>query len=91
MVVARPADIGMQDRHAIAGRAGRRLAVELVVEDRAYRPVGQGADLDGPRCCGFEASRAEWPHQPDDAQAGAEALFRMRTTFEDQRSMVQST
>ena len=35
----------MEDRFGVGGRPGRRLAVELVVEDRAHRAVGQGADL----------------------------------------------
>src|SRR5215472_12923839 len=64
MVVARSADIG--------------------VEDRAHRAVGEGADLDGPRRRGFEASGAERPHQANDPQAGAEALLGMRSALQDQ-------
>src|SRR5215831_19805572 len=48
MVVARSADIGMEERHTVGGWRLQGLAIELVVEDRAYRAVGQGADLDGP-------------------------------------------
>src|SRR5207248_1890711 len=62
----------------------RRLAIELVVEDRTHRTVGQGADLDCPRGGGFEAIGAEWPHQPHDAEAGPEALFGMRPVLQDQ-------
>src|SRR2546423_4565767 len=49
VVVARSADIGVKDRHTIGRRPLRSLAIELVVEDRAHRAVGQRADLDSPR------------------------------------------
>src|SRR5437868_11266965 len=84
VVVARSADIGVEDRHAVGGRPLRRLAIELVVEDRAHRAVGQRADLDRPRGGGFEAIGTEWPHQPHDAEAGSEALFGMRPALQDQ-------
>src|SRR3981081_615409 len=48
------------------------------------RAVGEGADLDGARCCRFETLGAERPHQAHDAEAGAEALFGMRPAFQDQ-------
>jgi hypothetical protein len=51
------------------------LAIELVVEDRAHRAVGQRADLDCPRGRRFEAVGAERPHQADNAQAETEALW----------------
>jgi len=78
------ADIGVEDRHAIGGRPLRSLAIELVIEDGAHRAVGQGADLDRPRGGGFETIGAERPHQPDDAEAGAEALFEMGPALQDQ-------
>jgi len=62
----------------------RSLAIELVIEDGAHRAVGQGADLDRPRGGGFETIGAERPHQPDDAEAGAEALFEMGPALQDQ-------
>ena len=74
----------MKDRQAIGGRPLRRLAIELVVEDRPHRTVGQGADLDRPRGGGFEAIGAEWPHQPHDAKAGPEALLRVGPALQDQ-------
>src|SRR3984893_14868677 len=84
VVVARSADIGVEDRHAIGGRLLRRLAIGLVVEDGAHRTVGQRADLDCPRGGGFQAIGAEWPHQPHDAQAGPEALLRVGPALQDQ-------
>src|SRR5437667_11582919 len=84
VVVARSADIGVKDRHAIGGRPLSSLVIELVVEDRAHRAVGQGADLDRPRGGGFEAIGAEWPQQPHDSGAGSEALVGMGPALQDQ-------
>src|SRR5438128_3050617 len=84
VVVARSADIGVEDRHTIGGRPLCRLAIEPVVEDRAHRAVGQRADLDRPRGGGFEAIGAERPHQPHDAEAGAEPLLRVGPALQDQ-------
>src|SRR6266487_857139 len=84
MVVARSADIGVEDRHTIGGRPLWGLAIEPVVEDGAHRAVGQGADLDRPGGGGFEATGAERSHQPHDAKAGAEALFGMRPALQNQ-------
>src|SRR5271156_419523 len=63
MVVARPADVGVKDRNCVGAGRISGLAVELVVEDRAHRAVGQGADLDGAHRCCFETLGAEWPDQ----------------------------
>src|SRR5205823_7124297 len=84
VIVARSADIGMEQRHAVGRWRLRGLVIELVVEDRAHRAVGQGADLDGPRGGGFEAIGAEWPHQPHDAEAGSEALLGVGPALQDQ-------
>src|ERR1700738_1920410 len=84
VVVTRSADIGVEDRHAIGGRPLRRLAIELVIEDRTHRTVGQGGDLDCPRGGGFEAIGAERPHEPHDAEAGPEALLRVGPALQDQ-------
>ena len=74
----------MKDWHAIGGWPLRSLAIELVVEDRAHRAVGQRADFDRPRGGGFEAIGAERSHQAHDAEAGTEALFGMRPALQDQ-------
>src|SRR5580700_10396827 len=84
VVIARSADIGVEDRHAIGGWPLCGLAIELVVEDGAHRAVGQDADLDRPRGGGFEAIGTEWPHQPNDAEAGSEALLGVRPALQDQ-------
>ena len=62
----------------------RGLAIELVVEDRAHRAVGQGADLDRARCRRFDTLGAERAHQAHDAEAGAEALLGVRPALQDQ-------
>jgi hypothetical protein len=49
-----------------------------------HRALGPRADLDRPRGGGFEAIGTEWPHQPHDAEAGAEALFGMGPALQDQ-------
>jgi hypothetical protein len=54
----------VEQREVVDGRS-RRCAVELVIEDRAHRAVGQGADLDGSGRCSFEASGAERPNQAE--------------------------
>src|SRR5260221_2996296 len=84
MVVAGSADIGVEDRDDVGWRWVRGLAIELVVEDRAHRTVGQRADLDGARGRRFEAIGAERPHQAHDAETGTEALFGMRPALQDQ-------
>src|SRR2546423_12724892 len=84
VVVARSADIGVEDRPTIGRRPLRSLAIELVVEDGASRAVGQRADLDRPRGGSFEAIGAERPHQAHNAEAGTEALFGMRPALQDQ-------
>src|SRR2546430_8168850 len=75
VVVARSADIGVEDRHAIGGRPLRRLAIELVVEGGAPPAVGQRADLRRPRGGGVEADGHQWPHAPPDARAGPGGLL----------------
>ena len=84
MVVAGSTNVGVEDRAGVGGPALRGLAIELVVEDRAHRAVGQGADLDGARGRRFKAIGAERPDQAHDAEAGAEALFGMWPTLQDQ-------
>src|ERR1700750_2167463 len=84
VVVARSANVGVEDRHAIGGWLLGSLAIELVVEDGSHRAVGQGADLDRPRGGGFQAIGAERPHQPHDAEAGSEALLGVGPALQDQ-------
>ena len=66
-----------------AGRFGRRLPIELVVEDGFDGAVGPGADLDRPLGGGFDARRAVGAGEPDDAETGAIALLGMGPALED--------
>src|ERR1044071_4990136 len=84
MVVAGAADIRVEHRGGVGRRRVHGLTIELVVEDRAHRAVGQSTDLKGARCCRFEAIGAKWAHQAHNAEAGAETLFGMRPALQDQ-------
>src|SRR5438067_12417375 len=74
----------MEDRRVVRGTLVRDVSIELVVEDGAHRSVGERADLDGPRGGGFQTCDAERPRQTQDAEAGSEALFRMRPLLQDE-------
>ena len=50
----------------------------------ADRSVAEAADVDGARGGGFKAFAAERAHEAQDAAAGAEALFGMGPSFEDE-------
>jgi hypothetical protein len=43
--------------------AGCGVSIEVVFEDGSDRAVGEHADRDGARCCGFQPSSAERSHQ----------------------------
>ena len=73
----------MEDRRAVRGALGCGLAIELVVEDGADRAVAAGADLKGAKTGRFDPFAAERLGEPDDAQAGAEALLGMAPLFQD--------
>src|SRR5271166_4658987 len=80
VVVARAADVGMEDGQAfvaVVSGAADGLAVEPVVEDRPDRAVGARADLEGAQACGLQAPRSEGLGQAHDAEASAEALLGM--------------
>ena len=62
----------------------RRTPVKVVVEDGFDRAVGPGADVDGAFGGGFQALGAMGTREPDDAKAGAKALFGMWARLKDQ-------
>ena len=81
MVVARTADVGMEDRRAVR-QLVHGLSIELVVEDGTDRSVGKRADLDGARGGSFQTCNTErWAH---DAEARSETLPGMRSALQDQ-------
>src|SRR5215468_7530293 len=73
----------------VEGQLGRwrsprqRLAVQPLVEDRADRAVGTGADLEPAPTSGLEPIVAVVSREPEDAEAGAEALLGMRPAAQD--------
>jgi hypothetical protein len=60
-------------------------AIEVVLEDRGDRAVGEAVDLESPGAGRLEAIGAVAFAQADDAETGAEALFGMRLLLEDGR------
>jgi hypothetical protein len=83
MVIAPAPDIAMEDRHAVRA-AVRGVAIKIVVEDRSDGAIGPCADVERPGRGCFHPLRAEGFDQPNNAEAGPEALFRMRPFFQDQ-------
>jgi hypothetical protein len=65
LVVARAADVGMDDRRTVRGTLVCGVSIELVVEDGADRAVGEHADLDGARGGGFQTCDPERPRQSE--------------------------
>jgi len=74
----------MKDRRAVGATVRGGMAIEIVVEDGFDGAVGPGADVERPRRGRFHPLRAEDFDQPDDAEAGPEALLRMGSFFQDQ-------
>lgn len=62
----------------VGRRPRRRCPVEMVVEDRADGAISPCTDLQRPAAGGVDALAAEALGEPDDAEAGTEALFGMR-------------
>jgi hypothetical protein len=78
------ADVGVEHRNGVNARPLWGLAIELVVEDRTHRAVGQRADLDSVHRRRFDPIGAKRPHQAHDAEAGTEPLLGMGTALQDQ-------
>src|SRR6478609_8431716 len=74
----------MDDRRTVRSPLVCGVSIELVVEDGADRAIGERADLDGMRCSGFQTCDAERPRQPQDAEAGSEALLGMGSLLQDE-------
>src|SRR5581483_7517851 len=61
-----------------------RTPIKIVGEDRFDRTVSARADIDRPHGGGIEPLLPVGSGEPDDAEAGAEALLGMRALIEDQ-------
>ena len=74
----------MKDRAPVRGALLRGVPIQVVVEDGFDRAVGLRADVDGAGGGGLDPLAAERLGETNDAETGAEALFRMRLVLEDQ-------
>ena len=78
----RATDVGVGDRRRL-GRLNGPAAVETVVKDRLHRGQGARIDRQRPVAGGLEPFRAVTARQPQDAEAGAEALLGVRSVAQD--------
>jgi hypothetical protein len=76
MEIAGAADVFVQQGRGVRGL--RRRLVEPVFDDRGDTGVGQHADFDGAVADRLHPRRVEAAKQPQDTDAGAKPLFRMR-------------
>jgi hypothetical protein len=72
------------DRRAVRGRLLCNSPIEVLIEDGTDGSIAEAVDVDGESCSRFEPFTAERALQAQDADAGAEALFWMRLSFEDE-------
>ena len=82
MEVGGAADIVVRNRWPVRGHY-RPSAIEVIFEDRVDRAVGARADLERPAAGGFEPFTPIALGEPHDANAGAEALLRVRALAQD--------
>ncbi len=75
-------DVRVGDRRPLRGRFGPS-AMQVVLEDRLHRAVGQPADLAGAQAGGLERIAAVGPGEPENAEAGPEALLGMWLRSQD--------
>src|SRR5215472_4914210 len=83
MEVTRATDVGMCNRRPIRGSCGP-FGVEVVLQDRIDRGEGARADLQRPAARRFEPVAAIALEEPDDAEAGAEALLGVTALAHDE-------
>src|SRR5579863_7469040 len=84
MVVARPADVGVNNRRAVRRALVGGLPIELVIEDGANRAISERTDLDGACRGNLEPRDTERPRQTENAETGTEALLGMGPVLQDQ-------
>ena len=75
-------DVAVDYRRPVRGRCGP-LAIEVVLQDRVDGGVGARADLQRPAAGGLEPLGPVALGQPQDADAGAEALLGVRPLAQD--------
>ena len=82
MEVGGAADVVVRDRRPVRGRY-RPSAIEVVFEDRVDRAVGARTDIERAGAGSFEPFTPIALGEPDDADAGTEALLGVRTLAQD--------
>src|SRR6516165_8258975 len=78
VVVAAATDIAVLDRIDVGGGVGQEGLVEAGLEDRRDRSIARRAYADPTAACRFEPLYSICLLQPQDAEAGSEALLGMR-------------
>src|SRR5580704_9305253 len=82
MEVGGAADVVVRYRRPVRGHCGPS-AIEVVLQDRVDRAVGARTDLERPATGGFQPFAAIRLGEPQDADAGAEALLGVSTLAQD--------
>src|SRR5947207_6150886 len=75
--VLRAADIRMLERRLWLGSRFDGLAVQVALQDRFHARIGAGLQSNGPACGGLQTLRGVLLAQPQNAETGKVALFRM--------------
>jgi hypothetical protein len=83
MEVSRATDVALDDRRPVRGGYGP-LAIAVGLQDRADGGVGAGADLKRPGAGGLKPLSPVTLGQPQDADAGPEALLGVGLLGEDE-------
>src|SRR4051794_27236716 len=83
MVVTAATDVAVLNGRLV--RHGLRAVspVEIVAQDRRNRTVATGANIDAALAGCLDAFATPGTHQPQDAEAGPEALFGVRLGMQD--------
>ena len=85
LVIAGTADVGVvEGERALSGARGGVCAIEAVLQDGVDRAVGARADVEAAVAGGFETIASVLACQAEDAEAGPEALLRVRLALQDQ-------
>src|SRR5262245_24437212 len=74
----------MQDRRVIRGAPGSRTPIEVVNEDRLERAIAARADIDGAGSGSLQPFAPVGRSEPQNAEAGTEALLGVRPLVEDE-------
>src|SRR6202521_2120969 len=82
MEETRPTDVVVDYRRLVRGRC-EPVAIAVGLQDRVDRAVGSRADLQRPPAGGLQPLGPVALDEPHDADAGAEALLRVRALAQD--------